>query len=124
MKVTIVSAGGAGEGEGVILTDVQEVVIGPDAREFTVIRADESFLYELGGEVLSATITPEPMNTKLLSEANILLATLPNCERCRSGDVLQPVCSCTKWCGVDACLADESFFTDPGNPPQVPEFPF
>lgn len=55
--------------------------------------------------VLCFEVSPESMRTPLKSVASTVLATLPDCDRCRGGDVLLP-CACEKWCGMDMCLSE------------------
>lgn len=101
MKVTLTDSEGSST-----LTDVQEINIGIGG-ELVITRADENQMFTLHreGAGLRVKVEPEPMNTRLKSAAAVVLATLPDCERCRTGDILD-ICACTRWCGVDYCLSD------------------
>lgn len=56
-------------------------------------------------QVLCFAVEPENMRTQTKSLAAATLAVLPDCDRCRKGDVLLP-CACERWCGVDYCLSE------------------
>lgn len=101
MKVTITDTE-----ERTVLTDVQEINVTPYG-DVAITKADETTLFKLDEDTqLRIRVEPEPMNTRLKSAASVVLATLPDCERCRIPDVLLP-CSCGKWCGLDICLVDD-----------------
>lgn len=105
MKVTLTDKEGP-----TVLTEVQEIIVNPYG-DVAITQADETKLFKIDEETqLRIRVEPEPMNTRTKSAAAIMLATLPECDRCRPKagppDVLM-VCACPKWCGLEICLADD-----------------
>lgn len=94
------------EGDQVTVEGIEKISFGAGL----VLERGELVFYYDDKNLITFTIEPEGLATKLKGDAHAALAALQDCERCRAGDVLG-VCACVKWCGVDMCLSEDGRLT-------------